>query len=413
MAMRRRIFLLTLAGLPLAGCGVAVSAGAVPSAGASGVPLAQAGAAPLHAPATATRAPAQPRDTQPSAAPTAFPSLVAGRPYVYVVDYANTIRVVDPQMARMVGALPVGWGALPVFSPDGSRLCVAHHPGRTGGQDARLDVLDVAGGRRLAGVGDLDLMSYKIWGPPILAPSRDGRLVYLHGRRVLNKPGELGRDTCWIASFDVAANRLQAATIPLPACGLAPLLLAADGRTLYAGASLVDLTAQPPQVRANAGLDQRAVAQSVDGRRLYALAGDGSIAVWDADARRVLHTWPAVVPAFSSALYLTQQTVQVSHAGTQVYVATDDGDQQQQIFRALLTLDAANGKRLGALRPARPFRTFAVSPDNAMVSLITPAHPAGSSGDTLDIWDLPTGTQHASVTGIGASSGPVLAPPPA
>jgi len=43
--MRRRIFLLTLAGLPLAGCGVAVSAGAVPSAGASGVPLAQAGAA--------------------------------------------------------------------------------------------------------------------------------------------------------------------------------------------------------------------------------------------------------------------------------------------------------------------------------------------------------------------------------
>jgi hypothetical protein len=164
-------------------------------------------------------------------------------------------------------------------------------------------------------------------------------------------------------------------------------------------------------VRAVAGLDQRAVAQSVDGRRLYALAGVGSISVWDANARHVHHTWPAAVPAFGSAQYRAQQTVQASHDGTRVYVATDDGG--GQLFTALLTLDAASGKRLGALRPARPFRTFTVSSDGATAFLITPAQPAGSSGDTLESWDLPAGTQRASVPGIGADSGPVLAPPPA
>jgi hypothetical protein len=127
----------------------------------------------------------------------------------------------------------------------------------------------------------------------------------------------------------------------------------------------------------------------------------------------VLHTWPAAVPAFGSALYQAQQTVQASRDGTRVYVATDDGDAQRQLFTALLTLDAASGKRLGTLRPARPFRTFTVSPDGATAFLITPAQAAGSSGDTLESWDLPTGTQHASVPGIGADSGPVLAPPPA
>lgn len=411
--MRRRSFLLTLAGLPLAGCGMAAAVGAAAPAGTPAARLAPTGPATPHAPATATRAPAPLIGAPPFAAATAFPTLVAGRPYVYVVDYVSTIRVVDPQTAKVVGALPVGWGALPVFSPDGSHLYVAHYPEHTGGQSARLDIFDVATGRRLAGVGGLDLMSYKIWGPPILAPSRDGHLVYLHGRRVLSKPGEPGRDACWIASFDAAAGRLLTPTIPLPACGVAPLLLAADGRTLYAGAWLVNPMARPPRVRTNAGLDRRAVAQSVDGRWLYALAGDGSIAVWDANAGQVIHTWPAVVPAFGSALYQAQQTVQPSHDGTRVYVATDDSDGQHQLFTALLTLDATSGKRLAALRPARPFRTFAVSPDGATASLITPAQAAGSSGDVLEIWDLPTGTRHASITGIGADSGPVLAPPPA
>jgi hypothetical protein len=194
---------------------------------------------------------------------------------------------------------------------------------------------------------------------------------------------------------------------------VAPLLLAADGRTLYAGAWLVDPAAPSPQVWAVSGLDRRAVAHSVDGRRLYALAGDGSIAVWDANARQVLHTWPAAVPAFGSAQYQAQQTVPASRDGARVYVATDDGDGKRQLVTALLTLDAASGKRLGALRPARPFRTFTVTPDGASAFLITPAQPAGSSGDTLESWDLPTSTEHASVSGIGADSGPVLARPPA
>jgi hypothetical protein len=235
--MRRRSFLLTLAGLPLAGCGMAAAAtGDIPSVGApAGRPTPPA-AATLPAPAIATRALARPTGTPRSAGAAAMPPLVAGRPYLYVVDYASTVHVVDPQAAKVVGELPVGSGALPVFSPDGSRLYVAHHPEHTGGHRAWLDVFDVATGRRLAGVGGLDLASYKVWGPPILAPTRDGGLVYLHGRRVLSKPGEPGRDACWIASFDIGANRLQSATIPLPACAVAPLLLSADDRTVYGGA---------------------------------------------------------------------------------------------------------------------------------------------------------------------------------
>ena len=70
-------------------------------------------------------------------------------------------------------------------------------------------------------------------------------------------------------------------------------------------------------------------------------------------------------------------------------------------------------KRLVQFRPPRPFRTFAVGPNDATVSLLIPPRAAGSSGDTLETWDLSNSKKQASVVGVGVHSGPALAPPPA
>ncbi len=405
---------LVLLTLLLAGCGVA----AMPEGYGTPVGAGAARATVVEPPAAGQPATAPPNPNIPTATPApplpgAFPALAAGQPYLYVVDYYRTIRVVDPRAATVVGELPVGAGALPVFSPDGSRLYVTH-AGRTGdGTGAQLDVFEVATGRRLAGVAGLELMAYKIWGPPILAPARDGSTVYLHGRRITSRPGEAGRDSCWLYTFDVGANRLAPDTIPLPTCQIAPLVLSADGGTLYSGPWLVDLTVQPAAMRENPDLAERAVAQSPDGRWLYALDRDGNVTVWDADARRVVRTIPGAAPAYGSYVYLAQQTLHLDRAGTRLFIATDEGDRQEHAFKGVVTLDAATGQRLGTLRAAAPFRDFTISADGLECYLLA-QYPRTSDtpGMALEVWDLATGTRRASVRGIGDSAGPVLAPNP-
>ena len=364
-------------------------------------------------PMIATHDPRLPTATAALPVATAFPTLAAGVPYVYIVDYQRTIRVVDPRTMTVVGELPVGWGAQPVFSPDGSRLYVAHYL-ENGGQGARLDVFDVATGHRVAGVADLEVMAYKVWGPPIIAPARDGRTVYVHGRRITSRPGEAGRDTCWIYVFDVDAGRLTPDTIPLPACRVAALVLSADGRTLYSGPWLVDLTTQPATVRENPDLADRAVAQSGDGRWLYALDRSGNIAVWDTDARRVARTLPGAVPAYGSYVYLPHQTVQLSRDGARLFVATDDGDAGDQSFKGVVTLDSGTGQRLGLFRTGQPFQEFTVSADGTEYYLLARSRP---TPDTLEValegWDIATRARRGSVRDIGGDSGPMLTPPAA
>lgn len=410
--MWRRGSMVLLAVLVLATCGRPASPErrAIPlSTGAAAV--AGTPASPPIAP-TATHDPRWPTVTPAPPLPTAFPALPTGQPLVYVVDYYRTIRVVDPRAATIVGELPVGWGALPVFSPDGSRLYVTHYPMTAGETDARLDVFELATGRRIAGVSGLELMAYKIWGPPIIAPTRDGRRIYLYGRRITSQPGQAGHDTCWIYIFDVGANQLLPNTIPLPACRVAPLVIADDSRTLYSGSWLIDLTTKPPTVRENPALTNQAVVQSADGRWLYALDRAGDVTVWDTNARRVARTMPRVVAAYSSAMYLSQQTLQVSHDGTRLFVATDDGDSHAQFFKSVVTLASDTGQQLGVLRPDHPFQAFAISPDGVEGYFITRQFSTtGALVTTLTTWDLTTGTQRASVGGIGESSGPVLAPP--
>jgi len=341
--------------------------------------------------------------TPASPLPSSFPALVAGQPYVYVVDYYHTIHVIDPHAAKIVGELPVGPGALPVFAPDGSRLYVTH-AGPPGNTRAELNVFDVAAGRRVAGVSGLELMAYKIWGPPIIAPSRDGRIAYLHGRRIASKPGEAGRDTCWVYTFDVAANRLAPDVIPLPTCRVAPLILSADGQTLYSGPWLVDLTTRPATVRENADLANAAVVQSADGRWLYSLDQSGTITLWDANARSIVRTFRDVIPMYGSFIYLHDQSLSLTRDGARLFVATDEGDHTQQDFKGVIVLDTVTGQTVGSLRTGHPFRSFTASPDGAFLYTVAP--------DTLDIWDVGSGALRASARGVGESAGPVLAPPP-
>lgn len=343
----------------------------------------------------------------------AHPALASGRPYAYVVDYYHAIRVIDPRSPEAVHTLPVGRSALPVFSPDGSRLYVTHHTQPTGDAGARLDIFDVATGRSLAKATGLELMAYKIWGPPIVAPKRDGSTVYIHGRRIGNGLDGSGRDHCWIYRFDVAANRLAPDTIPLPACRVAPLLLSPDGRTLYSGSWLIDLTTQPASVHENPALSRHAVAQSAAGRWLYALGRDGRVTIWDADARRAVRTLTQVVPRYGSFVYLLHASLQVSRDGTVLHIATDGGDSHDHSFKSIMTVDAATGQQLGVLDPEHAFRSFTVSADSREYYLISERRPARDTLEVaLEFWDIASGTRRASVGGIGGSAGPVLAPPP-
>ncbi len=411
MYRRPSLVLLTLL---LAGCGVPATPegqGDPLGAGAARTTVVESPAA--RQPATTPPNPNIPTAMPAPPLPGAFPALAAGQPYLYVVDYYRTMRVVDPRAATIVGELPVGAGALPVFSPDGSRLYVTHGEKPGGGTGAQLDIFEVATGRRLAGVAGLELMAYKIWGPPIVAPARDGRTIYLHGRRITSQPGEAGRDSCWLYTFDSGANRLAPETIPLPACQIAPLVLSADGGTLYSGPWLVDLTVQPAAVRENPDLAERAVAQSPDGRWLYALDRGGNVTVWDADARRVVRTISGAAPAYGSYAYLTQQTLHLDRAGTRLFIATDEGNKHEHAFKAVVTLDAATGQRLGTLRTEASFRDFTISADGLECYLLA-QYPRASDapGMALEVWDLATGARRASVRGIGDSAGPVLAPNP-
>lgn len=335
--------------------------------------------------------------------PTPFPALVAGRHYVFVVDYYATVRIVDPRMLTVVGTLPIGQGALPVFAPDGSRLFVTHY-GQRWDIGAQLDIFDMATGRRIAGVGGLDLMAYKIWGPPIIAPSRDGRTVYLHGRRTISTPGKAGQDQCWIYAFDIATDRLLSETIPLPTCRVAPLILSADGGTLYSGPWLVDLTTSPATVRENADLANTAVAQSADRRWLYALDQGGAVTVWDTDARRIAQKFADAVPRYGSFLYLHNPALSLTRDGARLFVATDDGNHAQQEFVGVSVLDIANGNTVAMIRMDHPFRAFAASADGARLYTI--------ARDALEIWDVSTGMRRGTVNGLGGSAGPVMAPPP-
>ena len=116
---------LVLLMLLLAGCGVPTTPegyGAPVGAGAARATVVEPPAA--GRPATAPPDPNIPTATPAPPLSTAFPALAAGQPYLYVVDYYRTMHVVDPRAATIVGKLPVGAGALPVFSPDGSRLYV-------------------------------------------------------------------------------------------------------------------------------------------------------------------------------------------------------------------------------------------------------------------------------------------------
>lgn len=212
---------------------------------------------------------------------------------------------------------------------------------------------------------------------------------------------------CWIYTFDVGADRLAPETIPLPACRVAPLLLSADGRTLYSGPWLVDLAARPATVRENPDLAGRAVVQSADGRWLYALDRGGNVAVWDADARQVVRTIPGAVPAYG------YQSLYLSRDGTRLSIATDDGDIHNHTFKGVVTLDSATGERIGELRTEREFRSFTMSVDELEYYLIAWHRSAsGTLESVLEVWDVATGTRRAIVRGIGNSAGPVLAPPP-
>lgn len=394
--MRHLASLLLLLALLLAGCGA-------PARPARSDNIAAAGAT------TPPRADG-PSITPAPPLPDTFPALAGGRPYAYVVDYGRTIRIVDPRTATVVGELPVGQTALPIFAPDGARLYVTHYGQLMGGQGARLDIFEVATGRPIAAAEGLELMAYKIWGPPIVAPARDGRTVYLHGRRIA---GENGRDTCWIYTFEVATSQLAPDTIPLPECHVAPLILSADGRTLYSGGWLIDLTTQPATVRENRALLQRALVQSPDGRWIYALDRGGNIAVWDADARREVRTLAHAVPGYGSFVYLVHESVQPSPDGSRLHIATDDGDQREHSFKGIVTLDAATGQTLGTMRAERPFRSFVPSADGREYCLIAEHRPAPQTLDvTLEFWDIAGGARRASVGGIGGDAGPVLAPPP-
>lgn len=362
---------------------------------------------------TAARNPHSPTAMPAPPVPTAFPALVAGQPYVYVVDYDRTIHIVDPRRATVVHEVPVGAAALPVFSPDGSRLYVTHHGAPPGRPGAQLDIFEVTTGRRLAVVEGLEVMAYKIWGPPIIAPARDGRTVYLHGRRITSQPGATGQDTCWIYTVDVSANRLAPETIPLPTCRIAPLVLSADGRTLYSGPWLVDLTTQPATVRANPDLAERALVQSADGHWLYALDRGGSVAVWDTNARRVTRTLPGAVAGYGSSVYLQQQSLHLDRTGTRLFIATDDGDTRNHFFKRVVILESGTGEQLGVLRSDHEFQAFTVSVDGRECYLITSSAPTpGTLEVALDVWDLTSGTKRARIRSLGASGGPVLAPAP-
>lgn len=401
--MHRRWPLLFLCTLFLVACGGTAEAGtrATPTS---------AGSMPtVSVPPTASAAPtASDHSTIPTATPTpllatAFPTFAAGQSSVYVVDYYRTIRVVDPQAAMVVGELPVGPGALPVFSPDGSRLYVTYQ-GQRGDSGARLAIFDVATGRHIAGASGLELMAYKIWGPPIIAPSRDGRTVYLHGRRITSQPEEAGRDTCWIYTFDVITNRLSPETIPLPTCRIAPLILAADGRTLYSGPWLIDLTTHPATVRENVDFANAAITQSADGRWLYALDQSGTITVWDTNARRAVRKFPDAVPGYGSFIYLNDQGLSLTRDGTRLFIATDDGDASQQDFKGVIVMDSATGQRIASVHMDHPFRSLTISADGATLYIV--------GRNILEIQDAATGMRHAKVSGVGESAGPVLAPPP-
>lgn len=333
----------------------------------------------------------------------AFPPLVAGVPYLYVVDYDRAISVLDARDATPVGTLPVGRGALPVFSADGTRLSVASYA-TDRDETARLDVFDVATGRRIAEATGLALMTYKVWGPPIIAPTADGQRVYLHGRHVASRPGEAGRDECWLSTFDIATSRVLPETIPLPACRVAPLLLSADGRTLYSGSYLLDLTTRPVAVRENRDLADTAVTQSGDGRWLYALDRSGDVTVWDANARAVVRRIPGMVPPYGSSVYTNGSALSLTPDGTRLVVATDDGNVVAHEYRAVVILDVATGQHVGTVRLDRPFRAFAVSADGAALAVV--------GGDTLDVWEIATGARRATAPAVGTSAGPVLAPPP-
>jgi DNA-binding beta-propeller fold protein YncE len=396
--------------LAVLGCAVPASADRRPTTAADASPPAFESVRP---PPTATRDPARPAATPAPTVPSAYPTLDPSRPYVYVVDYYHGVAVVDPRVGAVVGQLPIGLTALPAFSPDGGRLYVTHRP-RTA-YPTRLDVFDVAGRRRLASAEGLEVMDYKIWGPPVLAPARDGRAVYVHGRRITSRPGEAGRDACWIYRFDVDTGQLAPETIPLPVCRVAPIALAADGRTLYLGGWLVDLTARPPALRDNHALADRAWAQSPDGRRIYALGRGGDVVVWDTDARRALRTLPGAAPAYGSGVYLTHAALHVTDDGTRLLVASDDGDPARgHAFGRVLVLDSATAQRLGEVRPETGFVEFAPSPDGReLCVLVADQGVPGQPATALEVWDVTAGTRRLRVRGMGASAGPVLAPPAA
>lgn len=331
----------------------------------------------------------------------------SGQSYIYRVTVDKAIRIFDPRAMRIVAdaSLPVSANVLSFLSPDDIHLYVAYEAAQSGGISGHVDVFEVATGRRLASVGGLDLMG-EGGGTPLLAPSRDGRIVYVHTRTILSQPGQTGRDACAVATFDVSINQLLPNAIPLPDCRMPPFVLAGDGKTLYSGAARIDLTMQPATIRDNPDLVSDAVVQSPDGQWFYALDESGSITIWDANAGTVARKYENIVPSYGSYIYQLNGLA-LSRDGKRLFIATVDAG--GGYFDGIVAVNVATGQQIGSLTLARKalFTSFAADMDGARVSFTTNDDVNSLPANTLTVWEVGKDATRTLALGSIATPTPV------
>lgn len=334
------------------------------------------------------------------------PDDFSGQSYIYRVTVDHAIRIFDLRAMRVVAdaSLPVSANVLSIFSPDDIRLYVAYEGTQSGSVRGHVDVFEVATGRRIASVGGLDLMG-EGGSTPLLAPSRDGRTVYIHTRTVVSQPGQTGHDACAVATFDVSMNQLLPDTIPLPDCRMVPFVLSGDGKTLYSGAARIDLATQPATIRDNPDLVNDAVVQSPDGRWFYALDETGSVAIWDANAGTVARRYENIVPSYGSYVYQLNGLA-LSRDGKRLFIATVDA--AGGYFGGIVVVDVATGRQIGSLTLVRKalFTSFAADMDGATVSFTTYDDVNTLPANTLTVWEVGKDATHSLALGRIATPTP-------
>jgi len=330
----------------------------------------------------------------------------SGQSYIYRVTVDTAIRIFDPRTMRVVAdvSLPVSANVLSFLSPDDVHLYVAYEAAQLGGISGHVDVFEAATGRRIASVGGLDLMG-EGGSTPLLAPSRDGRTVYIHTRKIVSQPGQAGHDACAVATFDVSMNQLLPEMIPLPDCRMPPFVLSGDEKTLYSGAARIDLTTQPATIRDNPDLVYDAVVQSPDGQWFYALDESGSVAIWDANAGSVARRYENIVPGYGSYVY-QRNGLALSRDGKRLFIATVDAG--GGYFDGIVAVDVATGRQIGSLTLARKalFTSFAADKDGTTVSFTTYDDVNTLPANTLTVWEVGRDATHTLALGSIATPTP-------